>query len=188
MKALLFGLISIVLASGSAYAAKKPSSLEENSRKIKAAVDGMSVLAASGVEEYKVRPTTDVKAALTEIAMNEGMIEKADELEWFTDGSQWETDSGNWGSSDMSEAYSYIMTRDEREVEDLHRQGMEKELAQYEADLKAAKQAFKGLLNTGVQFGVAPLGAVQCGVRFAALAILDPAGKVYIFAVEGSGC
>lgn len=188
MKALLFTLVAVILAGGNAHAAKKTSSLEENSKKIEKAVIGMSALAQSGVEEFKVKPTTDVKAALLDLALSEAYIEKADEMYWYENGDQWGADSMGWGPATMSEAYSYIMTRDEGDLEYLHEEGNEKLLAQYEADLKAAKLAFKDLLNTGVKFGVAPMGAVQCGVTFAALAIIDPAGKIYLFKAEGSGC
>lgn len=188
MKTLLFALVSVCLASGSAFAKNKTSTLEENSKKIEQAVEGMSALAQSGVEEFKIKPTEDVKAALTELALNEGYVEKAEEMSWYENGDQWGADSMGWGPADMSDAYSYIMTRDERDLDYLREEGNEKLLAQYESDLKAAKLAFKGLLNTGVKFGVAPLGAVQCGVTFAALAIIDPAGKIYLFKAEGSGC
>ncbi len=188
MKALLFGLVSLVIASGSAHAAKKPTQLEVNSAKIEKAVYGMDGMAQSGIEEFKIKPTTDVKAALLDLAFSIQYIEKESEFSWDETGDRWGADGMLWGPADMSDAYSYIMTRSEDEIDYLHSEGAEKELAKYEADLKAAKAAFKGLLNTGVKFGVAPLGAVQCGVTFAALAIIDPAGKIYIFKAEGSGC
>jgi hypothetical protein len=55
-------------------------------------------------------------------------------------------------------------------------------------NIKAAKKAFSLLMDTGVKFGVAPMGAVQCGGTFASLAIIDPEGTIYLFSKEASGC
>lgn len=151
---------------------------ETPSDRIFKAVKGVSFVAGSGVKTLKVKPARTVKEMLFALAIKEGYSSSAEDFNWVgTSTDAWEADSTNFGETDMKQAYAYIFERTDDEQ------------APKAADLKKAKEAFKLLLGTGVKFGVAPMGAVQCGVTLAALAIIDPiTGKIYLFAKEGSGC
>ena len=160
------------------------------SKRIAQAVDIISPLARSGVREYKTKPAKSVKAALLALAFKEKYISEVSEFSWVGDSNEaWDADSTNWGETTMKGAYDYVTHEDADYLEYLKEPEQKKELAQWQKSLKQSKAAFKKLVGTGVKFGVAPLGAVQCGVTFAALAIIDPhTGKIYVFAREGSGC
>lgn len=179
---LSFSLMSSINASAATKSAKQAS------KDIEAAVEAVKALAESGVSKYKVKPGNNVKEMLLTLAIKEYEISEEEfEMNWKENSADaWETDSANWAESTMKEAYSYIF--DPPEMNDGEEVSAE-ETAKYKAAVKKGKEAFELLLNTGVMFGVAPLGAVQCGVRFAGLAIIDPhTGKIYVFAKEGSGC
>ena len=168
------------------------------SESIALAVAGISHLAESGVEEHSVTPAVLVKGAVPSTYVHDALEELAyqvqltpeDSFPWVGNSPEaWDADSTNWGETNMKRAYSYIMMLDPELERNLQQPGMEKELKKMKAQLKKAHKAFQLFLGTGVQFGVVPLGAVQCGVQFAALAILDPhTGKIWVFSKEGSGC
>ena len=173
------------MSSINASAATK--SAKQASKDIEAAVEAIKALAESGVDQYKVKPGSSVKEMLLELAIKEDYSTDENDFSWVgKSNSAWEGDSTNWGETTMKEAYSYIFSPIEEN------EGGEEnveETAEYKETVKKGKEAFELLLGTGVMFGVAPLGAVQCGFRYAGLAIIDPhTGKIYIFAKEGSGC
>ena len=163
---------------------------QDASSKIAKAVKIFAPLAESGVANKKVKPASSVKEMLLALALKEKYVDNEEDFSWVgKSGSAWEADSTNWGETSMKGAYEYVTSLDSTRKEYLDEPGNEKEKAKVLKQIEAAKAAFKLLLNTGVEFGVAPIGAVQCGVTFAALAIIDPAtGKIYLFAKEGSGC
>lgn len=166
-------LVLLAFALTATYAQAERLTPQQASKQIAQAVEGIAYLAESGVEEYKTTPADNVKQFLKNLALDEDIVDDEQDFDGRWQGfssDAWEVDSTNWGEVTMKGAYSYIFDPTD-------------------ANLTKGKEAFKLFLNTGVQFGVAPLGAVQCGIRFAGLAILDPhTGKVYIFAKEGSGC
>ena len=185
----MFKKLSVILGSflllSSAATAVSPS------KRIETAVDAFSPLAKTGVSEFKVKPAASVKAALYALAIKEGYSTDESDFSWVGDSSDaWEADSTHFGETTMKAAYSYIMSPDsDADVNNENTPEARAAKKKAAADLKAAKEAFKLLIGSGVQFGVVPMGAVQCGVTFAALAIIDPAtGKIYVFAKEGSGC
>lgn len=163
---------------------------DDASKRIEKAVDIFAPLAQSGVTEHKVKKARTVKEMLYALAIKEGYSESEEDFSWVgKSGDAWEADSTNFGETTMKAAYDYITQLDDTYEEYLNEEGNEAEKAKVLKQVKAAKDGFKLLLNTGVMFGVAPMGAVQCGVTFAALAIIDPkTGKIYLFAKEGSGC
>ncbi|MDZ4660615.1 MAG: hypothetical protein SGJ18_03235 [Pseudomonadota bacterium] len=154
------------------------------------AVKMFSPLAQSGVEKFKLKPAKSVRDMMLALAFKSKGIENESDFTWVgTSSEAWDADTSTWGEASMKEAYDYITEIDESYLEVLNEEGNEKEKAKVMSHVKKAKDHFKYLLNTGVKFGVAPMGAVQCGVTFAALAIIDPyTGTVYVFAKEGSGC
>ncbi len=176
--------MGIVIISSAALGAKRVTP-KAASQRIQEFVEAVSPLALSGVEVIKVKPTKSVKEALLAVAWKQKYISEESEFSWVGHSNDaWGADTMSWGETTMKEAYAYVTELDSNfEPEN------EKEKLKVEANIKKAKAAFKKLLNTGVLFGLAPLGAVQCGVTLAALAIIDPhTGKVYLFAKEGSGC
>ena len=160
------------------------------SKRISDFVKVITPLAESGVDEHKGKPTRSVREALLALSLKTGYNSEESEFNWVGKSNDaWEADSTNFGEESMKGAYDYVTELDESYEESLNEPGNEKEKAKVLAAIKKAKDSFRLLLNTGVMFGVAPMGAVQCGVTFAALAIIDPhTGKIYLFAKEGSGC
>lgn len=184
-------LVSVVLGLGVMVSVATASAMpsKEASARIKRAVDGIKPIAQSGVEVFKVKPGT-VKEMLFAVGVKDGIVESKNDFNWVgSSDSAWEGDSLNWGTTTMKGAYNYLFKNDN--VEDGLKQDDEdgKDTKEYMAKVKAAKEAFKLFLGTGVEFGVTPLGAVQCGFRYAGLAVIDMnSGTVYIFSIEGSGC
>lgn len=172
-KTLLFSVLALMSVSAFAMSEKQAS------QNIAEAVKGLKPLAGSGVKVVKVEAGLSVRDTLEAVSVKEGYTSEGEGISWVgKKDSAWEADSTNFGETDMKGAYAYIFQKEE--------DGSETAPA---AKVAAGKEAFKLLLGTGVKFGVAPLGAVQCGVTFAALAIIDPnTGKVYLFSKEGSGC
>lgn len=188
MKAIILGLL---LVSGVAHARGANTNgrmtPSKASRQIAKLVRTIGPLATSGVSEYRIEPTRNVKEAMKKLALKEGMVDSAQDFEdsWSGDnGDAWGADSAAWGEDNMANAYSYVFDplEEESELE-------QDEQVKMRRAREAGKRDWELLLHTGVQFGVVPMGAVQCGVTFAALAIVDPhSGKIYVFSKEGSGC
>ncbi len=158
----------------------------DSSQKIAQAVKMMKGMALSGVSIHNVKPATSIKGWMYNLAVKEKHIDNPSDFNWVGENNEaWSADSMSWGSTNMKGAYAYVT-----EFEDGYLDALDqRDKAKAFLDQKRAKEAFKLLLKTGVLFGLAPMGAIQCGVTFAALAIVDPqSGKIYLFAKEGSGC
>lgn len=185
MKLFLSVLSLVTVFSNAAFADRIAPA--QASRQIKEAVEAFRPLAESGVDTYKVAKNLNIHDALEELAAKESG-DSAEEFEANWEGSSgeaWGGDSGAWGSETMSGAYRYITSVDKDYLEGLTRA----QATRYRAKIATAKEKFSLLLHTGVLFGVGPLGAIQCGGRFASLLIYDPnSGKIYSVALEGSGC
>lgn len=190
MKAFIVSMACAVLAFAATVSAELLP-VKEASKQIAQAVKDMQPLANSGVQTYKIKPTKNIKEAMKAIAADAQAID-AKEFEDYWVGSSndaWGADTMSWGSATMKDAFDYVTTLEDNVADDLDQPENAKKKAKVEAQIEKAKAAFKLFLNTGVIFGVAPMGAVQCGVTFAALVIVDPyTGKVYVFSKEGSGC
>lgn len=145
---------------------------------------------SQGSSRYKVSPG-NAKEMLLEFALNEKMVESEEEFEssWQgNSGDAWEADSMNWGTETVQGALSYITGALEQDLDASDKTDADK--IKFADSTMAAKHAF-GILRSikSVQFGVAPTGAVQCGVTFASLFILDTTtGAIYQIIMEGSGC
>lgn len=181
MKTILTTLASILLFSTSLYAG-------EGSRIASAAITLSEI--AQGSHHYKVRPG-DAKEMLLEFALKEGMVETVEEFEssWKGLNSEaWYADSLNWGLDNATGAYSYVAGVLKQDLEG--GEGTQADKIKFAKSISAAKQAFQILRSVkSVRFGVAPTGAVQCGVTFASLFILDTeTGDIYQIIMEGSGC
>lgn len=185
----MYGLVALGISTHATEPAERMTP-KEASKRIEAAANVFSEIAESGMTEYVVTPTKSVRAALLELALAQGMIDSKADFSWKGKSNEaWEADSTNWGETTMKDAYSYITEIDPDRERSLDDAGDTAGKAKLLGQIEDAKAAFKTLLHTGVQFGVVPMGAVQCGVTFAALAILDPyTGKIYTIAKEGSGC
>ena len=177
MKSLIFGLVCIGLFANADHVTPK-----QASARIKSVVEAFEPFAWSGVNHYKVKAGLSVRETLEAIAKKEGR-----EFEWATeDHSAWEADSTLWGWANMREARNYLTTVEDAFWEAADEKGNRKKL---EAQFEKAKGSFSKLEHTGVTFGIAPMGAVQCGVQFAAVVVIDPhTGNAWVIAMEGSGC
>lgn len=168
-----------------AFAAQVFAAEPTPSQRISQAVDAIAPLALTGVAVHKISASKarTVKSALRELAIKADIYETENEWNWVgSDSSIWNIDESAFGQTTMKAAYSYIMSQTDEYASD-------EEVAEYKKNLPAARNGFKLFLGTGVLFGVVPMGAVQCGVQFPALAIIDPhTGNIYIFSREGSGC
>ena len=140
-----------------------PVSAKTASARIKKAVNAMAPLAQSGVQEFKIKPTKSIKEAMLALALKSKSIDDESDFSWSgKDGDAWGADSSSWGETTMKGAYSYVTELDDAYAEELSQPGSEKEKAKVERQLEKAKEeAFKHLLNTGVMFGIAPMGAVR---------------------------
>ena len=146
---------------------------------------------AHGSETFTVAPSTDAKAMMRELAIKNDMVESAEDFEaQWTDKSNdaWGADEMLWALDTSAGAYSYISSALESDLEISER--TDKDKMTYANGILALKKAF-GILNSikSVKYGVAPIGAVQCGVTFPALLIIDTEnGKVHQITMESSGC
>lgn len=184
MKSVFTFIVTLLLAVN-VYAKEDP-----RSKTIADAVKAFSAL-AEGVQEFKIKPTKNIKEAMKQLALQERdeSAEEFDESWTGEDSDAWGADSSAWGSASMKGAYNYIVKFNFMEERFQGFDDPENELRKLQPKLAAARAAFKNLLGTGVMFGIAPMGAIQCGVTFAALAVVDPyTGKVTLISMEGSGC
>jgi REP element-mobilizing transposase RayT len=100
----------------------------------------------------------------------------------------WGADSSIWGGTDFESALSYVESNQEIEYY-LENTDDEKQKEEFKQNLKLAVESFKTLKDKSLDFIVAPMGAVQCGVTFPVVLIIDKKdGAVYQVSMEGSGC
>jgi hypothetical protein len=182
MKSIISIFIGVTLMSFSAF------SSEKDSKRIKFAVSLLSSISEGG-STFKVKPGT-VKQMLLQLAMNEqGEDEKEFNDSWLGDNDDaWGADTSSWGSTDVVEGKSYVVSALEQALEDGEQTDANK--IKFAEGMQKAKQAFAILRSIKtVQYGLAPMGAVQCGVTFASLMIMDSeTGEIYQIIMEGSGC
>src|SRR5262245_20258929 len=108
---------------------------QEASMRIEQAVAAVEPLALSGVKKFRVKPARTVKEMMFELAVSKGRATDSSDFSWVESATDaWETDSGNWGETDMNDAFAYIM--DSENVPENVR-------ANYEKDLAKAKEGFK---------------------------------------------
>ncbi|KYG70232.1 hypothetical protein AZI85_13875 [Bdellovibrio bacteriovorus] len=145
---------------------------------------------AEGSQTYTVAPNKDPKAMILELALQTGYVESVEEFEehWAEDGSAWETDGMTWGPETWGGASDYIRGQLELRLEE-GEQTQEDKIKFAEQILKVNRAEFILRSIKSVKYGVAPIGAVQCGVTFSSLLIIDTEnGKIHQIDMEGSGC
>jgi hypothetical protein len=156
---------------------------------IEKAMDLISETAQGGVQKTILMPNQDAKEMLKDFAWKKYQIPPEEfEESWVPkEDSAWEIDSGAWSLSNLASAKIYVKSAlQNAQNNDLS----EPDEKAYQEALAKAKTAFEILGQASpVAYGVAPTGAVQCGVSFAALIVMDlENGIVYEVAMEGSGC
>ena len=178
MKNLMLALLCLGLSASADHVPPRTASA-----RIREVVEAFKPFAWSGVSHYKVQAGLSVRETLKAVSEQED----SGRFSWATeDQDAWATDEDLWGWSNMKAARSYLTKVDDAFFESIENPKKRKAM---EAKFEKAKKTFSKLEHTGVLFGVAPLGAIQCGVRFAALAVIDPhTGNVWIVSMEASGC
>jgi hypothetical protein len=181
MKSLMLALVCFGLSFSTAQADHVTP--KQASARIKRVVEAFEPLAWSGVTHYKVKAGLSVRATLEAIAKKLGH----EEFTWATEEKDaWEADSTLWGWTNLRGARSYLTTIEDAFWEVAGENGKREKL---EAQFEKAKLELSKFDHTGVTFGIAPLGATQCGIQFAALVVIDSrTGNVWVVAMEGSGC
>ena len=182
-------LLSIALVALSLVAVTSANAGEKQSSRIKYAVSLLSKISEGG-SNYKVKPGS-VKEMMKSLALSEGSVESVKEFEdaWVGDSSDaWGADNMNWGTDTSSGASSYVLNSLAERLDSGENTDADK--IKFADDPKLARQAFAILRSIKqVAYGVAPMGAVQCGVTFSSLMILDTeTGEIYQVIMEGSGC
>lgn len=181
MKNLLI-LVSLVFTAHTSQA-------QNISKRIATAADILASI-SEGSNMYTVKAGAP-KAMLLEFGLNEQIVESEEDFEasWKgLSGNAWEADSMNWGLENLSGAQSYITNALDQALENGEQTDADK--VKFADGLLKVKKAFNILKSIkSVKFGVAPTGAVQCGVTFPSLLILDTEnGKIHQIIMEGSGC
>lgn len=146
---------------------------------------------AEGSQEFKVTPNSDAKKMLFELGTNEGMIESQEDFNehWDAKASDaWGADEMLWAEETHSGAYSYVENALEVALEESEQTAADKvKFADGTLKLNKAFNVLRSIKS--VKYGVAPMGAVQCGVTFPSLMILDTEnGIIHQIVMEGSGC
>jgi len=148
-----------------------------DSKKIKSVADQLTEYTASA-KEFKVKPASPL------FMMKELALKQLDfsDFEYDVESSM-QTDAGTWGLIKMADAISWVAGSDYLNYDELG------EEIKNSPKAKAAAKLMRSLYGSGVVFGAAPIGAVQCGVTFPALLLIDSkSGMIYSFETEGSGC
>ncbi|WII73719.1 hypothetical protein QJS83_07500 [Bdellovibrio sp. 22V] len=146
---------------------------------------------AQGSQEYKVTPQADTKKMLLEFALQEGSIESEEDFEanWTTNTYElWGADGMMWGLETAGGAYGYVSNALEVALEEGEQ--TDKDKITFADGMLKLNRAFQILRSIkSVKYGVAPMGAVQCGVTFPSLLIMDTEnGVIHQIIMEGSGC
>ncbi len=187
MKNLIFGLF--FLASTVSFANSRTSSTNDKSS-LRVAIKLLSEVAARS-DSFKVQPNSDLKSMIAEAALVHYSAESMEDFEqsWVgEDSSAWGADEMSWGTDtvDGAEGYVDMVLADTRESLS-GEEGAEETFKSSSAKAKKVFQILRKFKN--VKYGVGPVGAIQCGVTFAALLIIDTeTGDVYEITMEGSGC
>lgn len=156
--------------------------------------EAIRLLAGASVssETFRVSSGKDAKQMMLELALQEEIVEDEQDFEssWQENvNDAWEPDSTNWALETLEGARDYVEFALRSEYE-RSADPSEIETRAFKASLEKSKQAFEILKAArGISFGVGPMGAVQCGVRFGSLLILDKeSGEVHNIIGESSGC
>lgn len=167
-----------------------PSEAALTQRQIQSIVRAVGSLAQSGLKEYRVRPGRSVRSMLLEMGMQDGYVSEESDFSWVGRSEEaWDAGSTNWGETNLSGAIRYLTTLDEAYAEELKEPGREAERARVEQQVTRVRSVLLGLRGSAIKFGVVPLGAVQCGHGFAALALINPfSGKITVIKMENSDC
>lgn len=145
---------------------------------------------AEGSQTHTVAPNKDPKVMIRELAMQTDYFESVEEFEqrWAEDGSAWETDGMTWGPETLAGGFGHIRGQLEFRLEESE-QTQEDKIKFADDTLKVNRAEFILRSIRSVKYGVAPIGAVQCGVTFSSLLIIDTEnGKIHQIDMEGSGC
>lgn len=183
MKSIVLSLCLLLTVSASA----KAPSVQERITRAAQILAGIS----EGSDTIKVKPDTDPKAMLLEYGLREQLVESAEDFEanWVGDkGDAWGADSMNWGLETLAGAQSYIEGALQMRLEES--EGTDQDKIKFADGMMASSKAFQVLRSIkSVRYGVAPTGAVQCGVTFPSLFIIDTEnGEMHQIIMEGSGC
>ncbi|AFY00902.1 hypothetical protein [Bdellovibrio bacteriovorus] len=181
MKALIFTMTMLLSINSFAKDATY------TSRKLQYALEILTSITEES-KVTKVQPNKDIKAMMIEYGIKEGALESAEDFNWVDDNSAWEGDSTKWGRDTLEGAKSYVIAVLEQRLEYSDNNSADK--VTFADNYMKAQHAFS-LLNEikGIQYGVGPVGAVQCGGQYAALLIIDPiTGTIYTIIMEASGC
>lgn len=164
-----FLILSLLMFSTLSFAAV-------DSKKIKSVSNQLAKLLPA--KDYKVKAASPL-LMLKDFALN--TIEYGDFN--YNPETALEGDSTAWSLIKMSQAVGWVAGA---EILNLDENGDE---IKDSPKAKKAAALVKSLVGTGVVFGAAPIGAVQCGFTFPALLFIDTeAGVIYSFETEGSGC
>ncbi len=144
---------------------------------------------AESVSPVKLSPN-EVKEAMKELAGERHAL-SAEEFEenWVgNDSDVWGADTASWGFDTAAGAQGYIEAAIKENF--IQSEQTDQDKIKYADAMMKVDRAFSLLPpSKHIQYGVAPLGAVQCGVTFAELVILDTrTGEAYEVVMEGSGC
>jgi hypothetical protein len=157
--------------------------------RIQAAIDALNSF-AEGAEVFQVTPADDEKAMLSQVAAKMELDAQDFEDNWVGDDTNkaWEVDSGNWGVETRQGAQDYIMGSLDQVLENPDLTD-EQKIRYVDSKLKVEKAFTVLSYIKSIKYGVSAYGAVQCGVTFPSLMILDTkTGKAYQIIMEGSGC
>jgi hypothetical protein len=150
-----------------------------NSEKIKNVANQLDGLFPSS-NESEVTPASPLNM-MKEYAISE-YEESGDDFNYDPEQAL-DPDSTAWGIIKMSQAISWVQSSQ------YLNQTSEGEEIKNSPTAKKAGNLIRSLVGTGVVFGAAPHGAVQCGVTFPALLLIDTkSGVIYSFNTEDSGC
>ncbi len=189
--------LSLSALSASAAVAKAQS---KDSKRIEYAATLLSSASDSMTSE-QVSPTkdSDSKEILKKVATDIQGIEAEEFADYYEaePADAWGADSMMYASASLADAMSYVTDfvlesldaiDSENDKEEADKQKLK--LANALISIQKAEPILKDLQKyKKVSFGIAPMGAVQCGVTFPALLIMDGTeGLVYVISNEGSGC
>lgn len=182
MKKILF--LSALLFSTTSFAKNKSIDIAIN--------NAVAILGdvAQSTREFKVKPDQDPQSMIKEYALNEGLIDSDADFagSWSKTNDAWEVDSGRLGLTTFKAAYGYIENGIQESWD--NDDSDTKSQKEYRELLSKAKKAFDILKAIpSVSYGISSAGAVQCGVTFPSLLILDTEnGQIHQVIMEGSGC
>ena len=177
-------LMTAVLMFNSASRAATPTYAE----RIQAAIDEIYAVSEGG-DQFQLTPNEDAKVMMKELSLKV-YGEDVFEERWLGDDSSaaWDVDGGGWSYETLEGGQGYVLGALEQRLEESDMSDEAK--LKYVNDKLQVERAFTALRYIkGLKYGVMGEGAVQCGVSFPSLLILDTkSGKAWQIIMEGSGC